>query len=75
MINSAKYSLLLAALLGLSVSAFAQTKGIDRKDVIGAAETGSGKTLAFGLPILQVIRGEGGGFSMGLVEEKGGGVL
>jgi OOP family OmpA-OmpF porin len=37
MINSAKYSLLLATLLGLSVSAFAQTKGIDRKDVIGYA--------------------------------------
>jgi OOP family OmpA-OmpF porin len=37
MINSAKYSLLLATLLGLSVSALAQTKGIDRKDVIGYA--------------------------------------
>ncbi len=37
MIKSAKYSLLLATLLGLSVSAFAQTKGIDRKDVIGYA--------------------------------------
>jgi OOP family OmpA-OmpF porin len=37
MIKNAKYSLLLAALLGLSVSAFAQTKGIDRKDVVGYA--------------------------------------
>lgn len=37
MIKSAKYSLLLATLLGLSVSAIAQTKGIDRKDVIGYA--------------------------------------
>ena len=37
MIKSAKHSLLLAALLGLSVSALAQTKGIDRKDVIGYA--------------------------------------
>jgi OOP family OmpA-OmpF porin len=37
MIKNAKSSLLLAALLGLSVSAFAQTKGIDRKDVIGYA--------------------------------------
>ena len=37
MIKNAKYSLLLAALLGLFVSAFAQTKGIDRKDVVGYA--------------------------------------
>ena len=37
MINSAKHSLLLATLLGLSMSALAQTKGIDRKDVIGYA--------------------------------------
>ena len=37
MIKTAKYSLLLATLLGLSASAIAQTKGIDRKDVIGYA--------------------------------------
>ena len=35
MINSAKHSLLLATLLGLSMSALAQTPGIDRKDTIG----------------------------------------
>ena len=37
MIKSATKSLLLASLLGLSVAALAQTKGIDRKDVIGYA--------------------------------------
>ncbi len=37
MINSAKHSLLLATLLGLSVSALAQTKGIDRAGVVGYA--------------------------------------
>jgi len=37
MINSAKHSLLLATLLGLSVSAFAQTKGIDRTGTVGYA--------------------------------------
>jgi OOP family OmpA-OmpF porin len=36
MIKSAKHSLLLAALLGLSVSALAQTKGIDRTGDRGA---------------------------------------
>jgi OOP family OmpA-OmpF porin len=35
MITSAKYSLLLATLLGLSVSALAQTKGIDRAGTVG----------------------------------------
>jgi OOP family OmpA-OmpF porin len=35
MINKAKYSLLLATLLGLSVSAFAQTPGIDMKGTVG----------------------------------------
>ena len=37
MIKSAKHSLLLAALLGLSVSALAQTKGIDRTGSVGYA--------------------------------------
>ena len=37
MINSAKHSLLLAALLGLSMSALAQTKGIDRTGTVGYA--------------------------------------
>ncbi len=37
MIKSATKSLLLVSLLGLSVAALAQTKGIDRKDVIGYA--------------------------------------
>ncbi|MCK9388610.1 MAG: OmpA family protein [Sulfuritalea sp.] len=37
MINCAKHSLLLAALLGLSVSAVAQTKGIDMKGTVGYA--------------------------------------
>ncbi|MCE9570849.1 MAG: OmpA family protein [Rhodocyclales bacterium] len=37
MIKSAKHSLLLAALLGLSVSALAQTKGIDRTGTVGYA--------------------------------------
>jgi len=37
MINSAKHSLLLAALLGLSISAVAQTKGIDMKGTVGYA--------------------------------------
>ena len=37
MINSAKTSLLLATLLGLSMSAFAQTKGIDRAGTVGYA--------------------------------------
>jgi OOP family OmpA-OmpF porin len=35
MINSAKHSLLLATLLGLSVSALAQTPGIDTKGTVG----------------------------------------
>ncbi len=35
MINSAKHSLLLATLLGLSASAFAQTPGIDMKGTVG----------------------------------------
>ena len=37
MITSAKHSLLLATLLGLSVSALAQTPGIDTKGVVGYA--------------------------------------
>ncbi|MDK9704889.1 MAG: OmpA family protein [Sulfuritalea sp.] len=37
MIKSAKYSLLLATLLGLSASAFAQTPGIDTKGAVGYA--------------------------------------
>ena len=37
MITSAKHSLLLATLLGLSMSAFAQTKGIDRAGTVGYA--------------------------------------
>lgn len=37
MITSAKYSLLLATLLGLSASAFAQTPGIDTKGTVGYA--------------------------------------
>ncbi|KAF0162364.1 MAG: OmpA-OmpF porin OOP family [Rhodocyclaceae bacterium] len=37
MINSAKHSLLLATLLGLSVSALAETKGIDTKGTVGYA--------------------------------------
>jgi OmpA-OmpF porin, OOP family len=37
MINSAKHSLLLATLLGLSVSALAQTPGIDMKGTVGYA--------------------------------------
>ena len=37
MINSAKHSLLLATLLGLSVSALAQTAGIDTKGAVGYA--------------------------------------
>jgi OOP family OmpA-OmpF porin len=37
MINSAKHSLLLATLLGLSVSALAQTPGIDTKGTVGYA--------------------------------------
>ena len=35
MIKSAKYSLLLATLLGLSITAVAQTKGIDRSGAVG----------------------------------------
>jgi len=37
MINNAKHSLLLATLLGLSMSALAQTKGIDRAGTVGYA--------------------------------------
>jgi OOP family OmpA-OmpF porin len=37
MINSAKHSLLLASLLGLSISALAQTPGIDTKGTVGYA--------------------------------------
>ncbi len=37
MINNAKHSLLLATLLGLSVSALAQTPGIDTKGTVGYA--------------------------------------
>ena len=37
MITSAKHSLLLATLLGLSMSALAQTKGIDRAGTVGYA--------------------------------------
>ena len=37
MINSAKHSLLLATLLGLSISALAQTPGIDMKGTVGYA--------------------------------------
>ena len=37
MINRAKHSLLLATLLGLSISAFAQTPGIDTKGIVGYA--------------------------------------
>ena len=37
MINSAKHSLLLATLLGLSISALAQTPGIDTKGTVGYA--------------------------------------
>ena len=37
MINCAKHSLLLATLLGLSISAVAQTKGIDMKGTVGYA--------------------------------------
>lgn len=37
MINRAKHSLLLASLLGLSISAFAQTPGIDTKGTVGYA--------------------------------------
>ncbi|TRZ94373.1 MAG: OmpA family protein [Rhodocyclaceae bacterium] len=37
MINSAKHSLLLVTLLGLSMSAFAQTPGIDTKGTVGYA--------------------------------------
>ncbi len=37
MINSAKHSLLLATLLGLSMSALAQTPGIDTKGTVGYA--------------------------------------
>ena len=37
MINSAKHSLLLATLLGLSVSALAQTAGMDTKGTVGDA--------------------------------------
>jgi OOP family OmpA-OmpF porin len=37
MINSAKHSLLLATLLGLSMSTLAQTKGVDRTGTVGYA--------------------------------------
>jgi OmpA-OmpF porin, OOP family len=48
MINSAKHSLLLATLLGLSVSAFAQTPGIDMKGTVGYAIDQRGSVVKSG---------------------------
>ena len=48
MINSAKHSLLLATLLGLSVSALAQTPGIDTKGTVGYAIDQRGSVVKSG---------------------------
>ncbi|MCX7148705.1 MAG: OmpA family protein [Rhodocyclales bacterium] len=48
MINSAKHSLLLATLLGLSMSALAQTPGIDTKGTVGYAIDQRGSVVKSG---------------------------
>jgi OOP family OmpA-OmpF porin len=48
MITSAKHSLLLATLLGLSVSALAETKGIDTKGTVGYAIDGRADVVKSG---------------------------
>ena len=48
MINSAKHSLLLASLLGLSLSALAQTPGIDMKGTVGYAIDQRGSVVKSG---------------------------
>ncbi|OHC69949.1 MAG: hypothetical protein A3H93_04570 [Rhodocyclales bacterium RIFCSPLOWO2_02_FULL_63_24] len=48
MINSAKHSLLLATLLGISISALAQTPGIDTKGTVGYAIDSRGAVVKNG---------------------------
>ena len=48
MINSAKHSLLLATLLGLSMSAFAQTPGIDKTGTVAYAIDQNGNVVKSG---------------------------